>query len=233
MSSTLEFRHMAIALPAFRALAAIRSVVPEAPDFYDWGADGQLYFVFSEAGASNVFECGRSNRVARRWQLAAAGSPYMVLRTVTRVAADYVLSGGVCLQTRTRWTRPETYIAAYRTAIERAIPFAEVERAAPGLSLRLNLPASRTYQEAWDAREDYRRELRTAGRLVGPEEGEVLQTAPIGTADAVADLAWLSTLGQDTCVPAWMAHDHAVNDALDRLADSIKGRRSTDTRRRA
>lgn len=225
MSSTLEFRHLAIALPTSRALAAIRSFIPAAPDFYDWGADGQLYFVFAEAGASNVFECGRSSRVARRWQLAAVGSPYLVLRTVTRTAADYVLGGCVCLTTRTRWTRPETYIAAYRTALERAIPFTEVETTAPSLALRLSLPASRTYQEEWSAREDYRHALRAAGRLTGAEH-ETLLTAPIGTLEGIADLAWLSTLGQDAGVPAWLAMDYAVNDSLDRLADREKRRRN-------
>lgn len=226
MSSTLEFRHLAIALPTSRALAAIRSVIPAAPDFYDWGADGQLYFVFAEAGASNVFECGRSSRVARRWQLAAVGSPFLVLRTVTRTAADYVLGGGVCLTTRSRWTRPETYIAAYRTALERAIPFSDAEASAPSLAMRLSLPASRTYQEPWAAREDYRRALRAAGRLTGDERSESLQAAPIGTQEGIADLAWLSTLGQDAGVPAWLALDYAVNDALDLLADREKRRRT-------
>lgn len=225
MSSTLEFRHLAIALPTSRALAAIRSIIPGAPDFYDWGADGQLYFVFAEAGASNVFEAGRSSRVARRWLLAAVGSPYLVLRTVTRTAADYVLGGGVCLTTRARCTRPETYIAAYRTAMERAVPFDDAEATAPFLTLRLNLPASRTYQEDWPAREDYRRALRAAGRLTGADH-DTLLSAPIGTLEGIADLAWLSTLGQDTGVPAWLAMDYAVNDALDRLADTGNRRRN-------
>jgi len=222
MSSVIEFRHLAISLPISRALAAIRSIIPEAPGFYDFGADGQLYFTFAEAGCSNVFDTGVSNRIARRWHLAAVGSPYMVLRTASRTAADDVLGGCVCLRTRARWTRPEAYIAAYRTAMERALPFDALAAAEPTLSLELNLPASIDYQQPWSAREDYRQHLRRAGRLTGSDQGGTFHAAPFGCDDGVADLTWLSTLGMDSFPPAWMVNDRAVNEALDWLADTVK-----------
>jgi hypothetical protein len=216
MSSTLEFRHLAIALPADLALDAVRRVVPAADPFYDWGSDGQQYLVFAEAGCSNVFDY--RNRVARRWHLAAAGSRYQVLRTVAHVAADSVLSGGTCLHTRSRWTLPETYIATYRTTLGQAIDLASAQRAVPDLTLQLNLVSEPKYQHAWNARDEYRAHLRDVGRLKGEPGQERLHTAPLHSDDGVADLAWITSLGQDEFLPAWLMHDYETDDALDGLA---------------
>jgi hypothetical protein len=222
MSSTIEFRHLAIALPSGPALDAVRAVVPSAEPFYDWGSDGNQYIVFAEAGSSNVFD--HRNRVARRWHLAAVGTTYQVLRTVTHQAADTVLSGGTCLHTRSRWTRPETYIATYREALENAFDLDAACALFNGLRFKLNLPANPEYQHRWNAREEYRSHLRAISRLEGAEDRGALHTAPFGTTEGLADLAFLSTLGQDAMVPAWTIDDFAVDEALDRAADRLQAR---------
>jgi hypothetical protein len=221
MSSFLEFRHLALALPVNLAQEAVSHALLDAPYFQPYDNEGCRYLVFAEGGDNNVIDHSRSRRgrVSRRWYLIAAGLYDNVIRTVTRCAADHVISGNIHLQTRSRWTLPETYIRTYRNALDTAVSWNDASDVAPDLALKLEIPSpTATYDNCWASRESYAQHLARAGRLRGNGVTREVRLAPLASQDGLADLAWVTTLGNPDRAPAQTLRDITVNNDIDRLA---------------
>jgi hypothetical protein len=216
MSATLEFRHLALVLPLAQGLAAARNAVPSLPDFDPWHADNRLHLVFTEAGCSNVFDA--RNRVARDWQLAAVGTAPNVLSAAARVAADEVVGGGVCLRTRQHWTRPEAYIAAYRRALETALPYTALPAS---LQLEVNLTDHDQFLERWAGHARYREHLEACGAL----RGRTLVCRPTHTTDGLADLFWLATRAVPTMITGYVRQLRQHTATFDALHVRAQSRR--------
>lgn len=233
MSSFLEFRHLALAIPAALALDAVRLGLPDAPGFDAWESDSDRYLVFTEGGDNNVIDHSRSRRgrVSRRWYLMATGTHDEVMQNVTRSAADHVIDGNVCLQTRTRWTLPENYIRAYRDALAHAVSWKDACDVAPHLRLRVDLPSEEAgFARPWPARAAYTEALRATGRLQVNGVSRAAVTAALASHAGLADLAWLSTWGNANRAPAQLHRDHDTNHAIDRLAEFAKRHRKLSAR---
>lgn len=216
MSSCIEFRQFSIALPGVHDDRSPQLTLYGFPPLHDWNGDGRLHVVFVEAGDSNCFDMGR--RVARRWHLGYLGSAFQVLRDVTHVAGDSVHSGGVCLTTRSRWTRPENYIAHYRKVLQSAMPFeAMAQQACPGPSL--------TYGFASTHLERARNHPHTAEAssrcAVSQGNWVTFPASPLATPEGIADLHWLASLlrqpGQVRLVPVLSRADDLIETLFHRF----------------
>lgn len=188
MSSELEFDRFVLAIRAPTGNEPENHPLHGWPAFDGWGHDGNLYLAFAHVGCSNVFDY--QNRIAKDWHFAYGGSAYQLIRQVATVAADAVLSGSVCLRSRANWTKPETYIAAYRKAMEDATPFERVASSWRNDTLKLRID-----EEAMARAADHPRTAEVRGRIAA--DG-TFTTAKLGSPDGYRDMAYLASIQADT-----------------------------------
>lgn len=215
MSSCIEFRQFSVALPGVHDERAPQLSLYGFPPLDDWNGDGRLHLVFVEAGDSNCFDF--RHRVARRWHLGYLGSAFQVLRDVTLVAADSVHGGGVCLHTRARWTRPETYIAHYRKVLQAALPFeALAQQACPGPALTYGFAAAHLER----ARAHHYTDTARARCDVSQGNWVTFAARPLATPEGIADMHWLSAIlrqrGQSRLVPTLTRADDLIETLYQR-----------------
>ena len=84
-----------------------------------------VVFLVEEMGSNNCWELGNRRR-ARSWACVAAGAEYECMAAVTERAA--ACCGGCLVLYGRRRTQPEQYIRAWRTVIEKALPFEQARR---------------------------------------------------------------------------------------------------------
>lgn len=215
MSSCIEFRQFSVALPGVHDERSPLLSLYGFPPLHDWNGDGRLHVVFVEAGDSNCFDMGR--RVARRWHLGYLGSAFQVLRDVTHVAGDSVHSGGVCLHTRARWTRPENYIAHYRKVLQAAVPYEAIRLAGwTGPSLAYGFAAAHLER----ARTHPHTEAARPRCETSQGDWATFQAQPLATPEGVADLHWLAAMlrqrGETRLVPTLRRDDSLVESLFER-----------------
>ena len=147
MSYEISYQRCAFTMPAAQA------------GHYD-----DLFFLVEECGSNNCWEIGNRRR-ARSWQCTVAGARWECLAEITRCAAA-CCGGSLCLYGR-RGTKPETYIRAWRNAVDKAVPVEEACR----LGFSLQLFTQMTDEEAANGRK-YAFEQLSKQAAVTPRRGE-------------------------------------------------------------
>jgi hypothetical protein len=105
-------------------------------------------YLVAELGGDNNVRCARTNRRARTWSATAIGEEWEVIGQACRFAAACA-GGGTKLHGRA--TKPESYIRAYRKALESAATMEEARAKGIGLTARIRISGEK--EEQWRAKE--------------------------------------------------------------------------------
>ena len=222
MSSTIEYRHLAVTADARAAEALIRGE-SKNENFYI-NAD-QVYLVFVEAGSNNGYE-GPSRmyprgRRARSWGIAAAGSKHEVISLACK-QTYYVNDGSLWLDSNKRAT-PEGYLRKYRKVLAEAISSGDTLRMLTGCAVSWQSTLDDFKQHPWFAIALAEHRLSDGPPHYGNENSAArhwtLRLSSEGaiervTAD-VAAIAWLTNVKREAG-RIWVAPDWAMNDVIER-----------------
>lgn len=127
MSTSLEFRHLAIKIPR----------PPSVPGPFLGPCAEAIYMVLVEDGANNCFD--EKNRLARRWSCCMIGGHYLVMRAAIELSL-YVERGLTQFyRDGRRGTKPENYIRHYRRLLDNPAPADVSEAILSGISVSFSL----------------------------------------------------------------------------------------------
>lgn len=221
MSSTIEYRHLALGIDARIAEALIRS---ECKDEYFYVNADRLYLVFVEAGSSNSYDAPSpkhpNGRRSRSWTLDMAGSEHKVIgRACYRTY--YVNDGSLWLESNKRVT-PEGYLRHYRKALEKAVPSTESLLMLAGHSVSWQSTSRDLSGHPWFAIALADGRLIESSPIYGDKDGTTrrwtLRMSGEATTDRVAAdvaaIAWLTNLNCDNR-RIWVEPDYGMARAIE------------------
>lgn len=128
MSSTIEYRHFALKLDVSKANEEFtKRYVKDG--FYTSSRHDTAYLFFTEVGESNVtemnYDTGREV-LSRNQYLTGIGTKERLMNESFRYLGG-LEDGSIKVGGRSKWCKPENYIALYRRELERALPIVEFE----------------------------------------------------------------------------------------------------------